>query len=199
MPRPRLLPSQRQRAAEACKFCRDSKKRCSGTAPCSHCLRRGIGGECYITPRPRRSRPVRVPSDATILPNPSFLETEIFDSALMESVVSPETENRGQQLRSRGKQRAIPIANPEIEVRMNVNGSNIEERHACPLSPSASYPDTSGQGIADEDIQRRASDASISAKPHSRMLLNQRGERCKLPSPDFFIVCDFTLPKLKCI
>lgn len=63
MPRPRVPPSQRRRAAEACSFCRETKKKCSGTAPCSYCLRRGIGSQCIITPRPRGSRS-KTPTDA---------------------------------------------------------------------------------------------------------------------------------------
>ncbi|CAG9942301.1 unnamed protein product [Clonostachys rosea f. rosea IK726] len=56
MPRPKLLSSQRQRAAEACNACREAKKRCSGTAPCTHCLRRGLGSSCFISHRPRGNR-----------------------------------------------------------------------------------------------------------------------------------------------
>ncbi|PTB65791.1 hypothetical protein BBK36DRAFT_1121016 [Trichoderma citrinoviride] len=58
MPRPKVHPSQRQRAAEACNFCRASKKRCSATVPCTACQRRGIGDSCYLTHRPRGSRAV---------------------------------------------------------------------------------------------------------------------------------------------
>ncbi|EHK21085.1 uncharacterized protein TRIVIDRAFT_153210 [Trichoderma virens Gv29-8] len=58
MPRPKVHPSQRQRAAEACNFCRASKKRCSATVPCTACQRRGIGDSCYLTHRPRGSRKV---------------------------------------------------------------------------------------------------------------------------------------------
>lgn len=58
MPRPKVHDSQRQRAAEACSFCRESKKKCSGKAPCTQCQRRGLEQECTITylPRGYRSR-----------------------------------------------------------------------------------------------------------------------------------------------
>lgn len=56
MPRPKVHPSQRRRAAEACNFCRASKKRCSATVPCTACQRRGIGASCYLTHQPRGSR-----------------------------------------------------------------------------------------------------------------------------------------------
>lgn len=40
----------------ACSFCRESKKKCSGTAPCTQCLRRGLPHECHITYLPRGFR-----------------------------------------------------------------------------------------------------------------------------------------------
>jgi Zn(2)-Cys(6) binuclear cluster domain-containing protein len=56
MPRPKVHHSQRQRAAEACNFCRDAKKRCSGTAPCNQCVQRGLDQSCFITYLPRGTR-----------------------------------------------------------------------------------------------------------------------------------------------
>ncbi|KAM0715806.1 hypothetical protein Q7P37_008320 [Cladosporium fusiforme] len=56
MPRAKVLDSQRQRAAEACSYCRETKKRCTGTAPCSQCQRRGRSDECFITYLPRGFR-----------------------------------------------------------------------------------------------------------------------------------------------
>ncbi|KAK1515585.1 uncharacterized protein CCOS01_12783 [Colletotrichum costaricense] len=59
MPRPKVPESQRQRAAEACKFCREAKKKCSGTAPCTQCVRRGLEPDCRMTYLPRGSRTIR--------------------------------------------------------------------------------------------------------------------------------------------
>ncbi|KXH52876.1 hypothetical protein CSAL01_09801 [Colletotrichum salicis] len=56
MPRPKVPESQRQRAAEACRFCREAKKKCSGTAPCNQCVRRGLEPDCRMTYLPRGSR-----------------------------------------------------------------------------------------------------------------------------------------------
>lgn len=56
MPRPKVPADQRQRAAEACNICRETKKRCSGTAPCTQCQRRGVERQCFITYAPRGSR-----------------------------------------------------------------------------------------------------------------------------------------------
>ncbi|KAM5359830.1 hypothetical protein ACJZ2D_014172 [Fusarium nematophilum] len=71
MPRPKVPAHQRLRAAEACNLCREAKKRCSGSAPCSQCLRRGLEHQCFITYAPRGSRtraraeaPARAASDA---------------------------------------------------------------------------------------------------------------------------------------
>ncbi|RGP59202.1 hypothetical protein FSPOR_11495 [Fusarium sporotrichioides] len=56
MPRPIVPAHQRQRAAEACNLCRETKKRCSGSAPCTQCVRRGLESQCFITYAPRGSR-----------------------------------------------------------------------------------------------------------------------------------------------
>ncbi|KAF4986736.1 hypothetical protein FGRMN_10701 [Fusarium graminum] len=56
MPRPIVPAHQRQRAAEACNLCRETKKRCSGSAPCTQCVRRGLDQQCFITYAPRGSR-----------------------------------------------------------------------------------------------------------------------------------------------
>lgn len=59
MPRPKVQASQRLRAAEACSVCRETKKKCSGTAPCTQCQRRGLSRECFITYLPRGFRSAR--------------------------------------------------------------------------------------------------------------------------------------------
>ncbi|KAL2822946.1 hypothetical protein BJX63DRAFT_375897 [Aspergillus granulosus] len=46
MPRPKVLPANRLRAPEACLACRASKKRCSGTFPCTKCIRNGRADTC---------------------------------------------------------------------------------------------------------------------------------------------------------
>lgn len=56
MPRPKVPPSRRQRAPEACVACRISKKRCSGSFPCTNCLRKGLSDSCGGCPPPRTAR-----------------------------------------------------------------------------------------------------------------------------------------------
>jgi hypothetical protein len=56
MPRPKIQESQRLRAAEACPYCRATKKRCSGVSPCTQCQERGLPEQCLITNLPRRFR-----------------------------------------------------------------------------------------------------------------------------------------------
>lgn len=65
MPRPKVPAHQRQRAVEACNLCREAKKRCSGSAPCTQCLRRGLEHQCFITYAPRGSR-ARARAEASI-------------------------------------------------------------------------------------------------------------------------------------
>ena len=49
MPRPRVRPEDRQRAAKACLPCKASKKRCDAQQPCSNCVRRRAGSSCVYT------------------------------------------------------------------------------------------------------------------------------------------------------
>ncbi|KIX00330.1 uncharacterized protein Z518_10469 [Rhinocladiella mackenziei CBS 650.93] len=46
MPRPRVRPEDRQRAAKACLPCKASKKRCDAQQPCSNCVRRRSTSSC---------------------------------------------------------------------------------------------------------------------------------------------------------
>lgn len=46
MGRPKVLPANRLRANTACTACRASKKRCSGTFPCSNCIHKGRSRSC---------------------------------------------------------------------------------------------------------------------------------------------------------
>lgn len=161
MPRPKVHPSQRQRAAEACNFCRVSKKRCSATVPCNHCTRRGIANSCYLTYRPRGSRgdPV-IPSDPT---------------STSAAKVGPVLDEQGQHSATFGQQPPLqsdgqwslpeedanaPVSPPDsrLETQSNAASSNIEHRQPLqsPLSPTS---------------------PSVTREPHPRMLLNSRGER----------------------
>ncbi|PYH68314.1 Zn(II)2Cys6 transcription factor [Aspergillus vadensis CBS 113365] len=57
MPRPKVHPANRLRAYEACNACRSTKKRCSGTFPCSKCIRLGRADTCVPRPRSAAQRP----------------------------------------------------------------------------------------------------------------------------------------------
>ncbi|CEJ57965.1 hypothetical protein PMG11_06639 [Penicillium brasilianum] len=46
MGRPKVLPANRLRANTACTACRASKKRCSGSFPCTNCINKGRGHTC---------------------------------------------------------------------------------------------------------------------------------------------------------
>ncbi|KAJ5690861.1 hypothetical protein N7462_005253 [Penicillium macrosclerotiorum] len=46
MGRPKVLPANRLRANTACTACRASKKRCSGSFPCTSCIHKGQGRTC---------------------------------------------------------------------------------------------------------------------------------------------------------
>ncbi|KAL2827521.1 hypothetical protein BDW59DRAFT_143913 [Aspergillus cavernicola] len=68
MPRPKVLPANRLRAPEACLACRASKKRCSGTFPCTKCVGNGRADSCVPF---RRATTQRRTSDAYGTPNTS--------------------------------------------------------------------------------------------------------------------------------
>ncbi|KAJ5638230.1 hypothetical protein N7490_008109 [Penicillium lividum] len=53
MGRPKINPENRLRANTACTKCRASKKRCSGSFPCTNCIRKGEARSCI----PFKSRP----------------------------------------------------------------------------------------------------------------------------------------------
>jgi hypothetical protein len=46
MARPKVLPANRLRANTACTACRSSKKRCSGSFPCTNCINKGRSRTC---------------------------------------------------------------------------------------------------------------------------------------------------------
>lgn len=63
MPRPRVHPDKRARAARACVPCKSSKKRCDANLPCLSCVTKGRTDSCRYplssplsSPSPRRQR-----------------------------------------------------------------------------------------------------------------------------------------------
>ncbi|KAK7550099.1 putative C6 transcription factor [Phyllosticta citricarpa] len=66
MPRPKVLPENRQRAPQACLPCKSSKKRCDSQWPCASCVKRDCPGACvYQQSRKRRRTEASIQSDAT--------------------------------------------------------------------------------------------------------------------------------------
>lgn len=185
MPRPKVLPSQRQRASEACNSCREAKKRCSGTAPCTHCLRRGIGGTCVISHRPRGSRnsqssiavsgDTAVPMDMTNSRN--HADTESSSRSMRRPPRTPH------DTRQATTARVISQTSPN----QVMNGdSAVQETMFRPMSPSesrttaeieASTTQSADEQIRDDLQPGYANSSLLTGKPSSRMLLNLRGER----------------------
>lgn len=160
MPRPKVPPDQRQRASEACKLCQEVKKRCSGVAPCSHCLRRGLGSSCVILNRPRRQRK-SMAQNAARSADPS---PELSSAAAHLAASSP------------SQSRPAPAATQAPASRAHDFG---------PISPSDSRM-TDIECREDETLHVRRQekqslddlDVSLRVPPTSpRMLRNARGER----------------------
>jgi hypothetical protein len=151
MPRPKVPPSQRRRAAEACNACREAKKRCTGTAPCTHCLKRGVERDCFITYAPRGSAAKA--------------------KAIGEAQARASSSN---QTNPRADFEVSPLCALESS---NVEDSVSETQDASfqPLSPSDSRAELQN-GMGSNDNRRRPS-SSASTTNCPRMLLNLRGER----------------------
>ncbi|KAJ5383412.1 hypothetical protein N7517_001323 [Penicillium concentricum] len=65
MPRPKVDPRFRKRTAKACVYCRMTKQKCDGLAPCEQCVRRNRSTSCAYSPHEqsfghRRNRPGRM-------------------------------------------------------------------------------------------------------------------------------------------
>jgi hypothetical protein len=93
MPRPKVQDSQRRRAAEACPYCRATKKKCSGSSPCTQCQQRGMPEQCLITNLPRGFRP-RVRRGAQ--PSPKAVGTPwLWDADPQASLPTPLCDTMG--------------------------------------------------------------------------------------------------------
>lgn len=180
MPRPKVPASQRQRAAEACNFCRASKKRCSATVPCTACKKRGIEASCYLTHKPwgtRRTREnVRTrrgnggnggnENPATAPPVAADVESSCRSLRQRKESNHPERHNR---------HASLP---PETTTLWSPGSSKNEGADEYrPLSPSDSRVDSPADALSSS---RRLSSGH---DPHARMLLNLRGNRGKHRTP----------------
>lgn len=182
MPRPKVLPSQRQRAFEACGACRESKKRCSGTAPCTHCLRRGLGSSCLISNRPRAHRRTMSGSAAAArshLPTTTSSQTSPSNTSPSRPPHPPPPPHAQTQVTVSSLGAPRRASSPA-----NKDWSTSRRLSFRPISPSESReaePATSTSRSADGSSFRpsddTAGDSVVSPKPLSRMLLNLRGER----------------------
>lgn len=181
MPRPKVHPSQRQRAAEACNFCRASKKRCSATVPCTACQRRGIGDSCYLTHRPRGSRrvPPRTRSSAPeqVPTSPSGADgiPDSLDASL------DELPQESAWSRAGFGQVVAPDWCPEDDPASMDNDADADYQPLTPSDSRISMSDVTTNRSAHPPTQLPARPGSPALEPesHARMLLNLRGERGK--------------------
>lgn len=172
MPRPKLLPSQRQRAAEACNLCREAKRRCSGTTPCTHCLRRGMASSCTMTCRPRGSRGAATTasgggegSDSGSVSGQAGRSTQ----GAMSGSSFMETDNRRQSSAS------MPAGGA-----MDTSGDSGSRELFRPISPSESRAEHGSTPTDTSQNPNALSNSDLATmSPHPRMLLNRRGERGK--------------------
>ncbi|KKK21937.1 hypothetical protein AOCH_000173, partial [Aspergillus ochraceoroseus] len=114
MPRPKVLPENRLRAVKACRQCRASKKRCTGTAPCPNCVRRGCAGKCIVSD----SEPDSSSHDAASFPS---------DAAFSAMATSPPLIQHP------------PIVSPAVTASSSDHGSCIHANDPQSYSPNAPH------------------------------------------------------------
>ncbi|KAL7796727.1 hypothetical protein V8C37DRAFT_408211 [Trichoderma ceciliae] len=183
MPRPKVHPSQRQRAAEACNFCRASKKRCSATVPCTACERRGIGTSCYLTHRPRGSRKLPPRTKASVPEqapsSPSGGDTNPEGIGADASPDQPPDESAWG--RTGFAQIVPPDWCPEVDPASMNNDADGDYQPLTPSDSRISVSEGTATGSTQQPAQLSASLGSptLGTESHARMLLNLRGERGK--------------------
>lgn len=166
MPRAKVADSQRQRAAEACAYCRESKKRCTGTAPCSQCQRRGRSDECFITYLPRgfRSKEKHKVIEAGRQRNNST--SQISTSSVQDAVnAGPPAHLNAADL---SRDSATTAMNAFRPLSPTESREDNDDNAICPdMGPNATEPATEGTGQKDSSL----------AALGPRMLLNCHGEK----------------------
>ncbi|KAF5501750.1 Filamentous growth regulator 27 [Colletotrichum siamense] len=161
MPRPKVPESLRQRAAEACSFCREAKKRCSGTAPCTQCVRRGLERDCCMTELPRGSRTRKISKSSAGGGTRRSRATPALDNeSITVSVSSP--------------------VSPRDRSRRSVNGAGQRQLRLSPPASQQEDEETSmnvdPQPLTPPRETQVATDPSLLANP-SRMLRSLHGEQ----------------------
>lgn len=169
MPRPKVLPSQRQRAVEACNACRSTKKRCSGNVPCTLCQRRGLQDSCYLTVQQGRSLDKRA---TTKTPAPaSSSMTDTIDTV---QLPLPQANMSAAAVRATEELPVSPTDGTSMASDMLMSDTQSNYR----LNAGST---SRGDGRYGERTKRRTSSASTASfsSTDARMLFNQRGERGK--------------------
>ncbi|CAK7203039.1 hypothetical protein SEUCBS139899_005768 [Sporothrix eucalyptigena] len=136
MPRPKVPPSQRRRAAEACNFCRASKKRCSATVPCTACVRRGHALSCSLTHKPRGASGARAPEPVVRGPSGSSGATSRLVSPLSPPDVAETADVAADATEpATGTGTASPLGKaPHPRMLLNSNGERVYIGKAASLS-----------------------------------------------------------------
>ncbi|RFU78003.1 hypothetical protein TARUN_4238 [Trichoderma arundinaceum] len=183
MPRPKVHPSQRQRAAEACNFCRASKKRCSATVPCTACQRRGIGASCFLTHRPRGSR--KLPPRARTAGPEQIPSSPSGGDNNRDSIGADVSLHRRPEESAWGRNSFPQTASsewcPEVDTTSMINDADGDYQPLTPTDSRISMSEVTANRPTQKPTQLPARSGSPTVEPesHARMLLNLRGERGK--------------------
>lgn len=154
MPRPKVPLSRRQRAVGACNFCRSSKKRCSGTVPCTACVRRGRSDSCFLPQsqhRPRDATSIISPGTSPDVRRPAARDERVT----AESAFIPETHQTSSNAPSRPEDQQ-PMESPNDQTHVDANESAPQDQ-ASEQAPVGT--------------------PELHYEPRSRMLRNLRGDQ----------------------
>ena len=184
MTRPKLHPHNRKRVAEACNFCRASKKRCSGTVPCAICVRRGIAESCVLALRPRRFRGSRSgPGSSLVLPAQPGNTIQDSTSQAASTTIhvggheEDRFDNNSGATENNGVASSLPHQKPPPLAQHPLEGVDLDvcqdERHGSSvgtLCRDSIYPQHAPSPPS-------SLPSSTQLDSHPRMLLNGRGHR----------------------
>ncbi|KAJ6029717.1 hypothetical protein N7499_000864 [Penicillium canescens] len=190
MARPKVLPANRLRANTACTACRSSKKRCSGSFPCTNCINKGRSRTC--TPFKSldtnlRNRPVPA-SRPQVSGRPPWSETEPEAQSSLRSqiheVITPRRESDTLETGSRS-----PEATHRTHSRMlrNLQGERVYVGKAASLSFLQLLRDTVTQHIGPSQFSHNVRSEDMLETEAHHDLLNFSEERCSVEEKRQFI------------
>ncbi|KAJ5762573.1 uncharacterized protein N7511_005955, partial [Penicillium nucicola] len=190
MARPKVLPANRLRANTACTACRSSKKRCSGSFPCTNCISKGRSRTC--TPfksfdTSLRNRPVHAAAENTNSPpwRETVPGTQVSARSHTLEIVNPRRESNTAWEPGSHSPEATHRTHPRML--RNLHGERVYVGKAASLSFLQLLRDTVTQHIGPSQFSHnvRSEDMLETEAHHDE--LNFSEERCSVDEKRQFI------------